>query len=124
VLELVRLDPQQHFTQPPPRFTEASLVKTLEENGVVLFPDAPTLRGVKHLNELSQCVKSEYEAQVIFVIQMKDVQYFTPNNRTHPEFGATLIAAQESGVKVVALDCAITEDSLAIGNSVPIRLKL
>jgi DNA topoisomerase-1 len=33
-LDLLRLLPEQHFTQPPPRFTEASLVKALEERGI------------------------------------------------------------------------------------------
>ena len=96
---------------------------TLEENGVVLFPDAPTLRGVKHLNELARCVGKGYEAQVVFVIQMSDVRYFTPNNATHPAFGAALAAAEAGGVKVVALDCAVTPDSMTIGNPVPVRLE-
>jgi len=95
---------------------------TLEENGVVLFPDAPTERGVKHLNELAQCIREGYEAQVVFVIQMSDVRYFTPNNKTHPEFGEALVAAEKAGVKVVALDCAVTENSLNIGNPVEVKL--
>ncbi|MDR1564347.1 MAG: DNA/RNA nuclease SfsA [Oscillospiraceae bacterium] len=95
---------------------------TLEENGVVLFPDAPTLRGVKHLNELAQCIGEGYEAHAVFVIQMNGVLYFTPNNKTHPEFGAALATAQEAGVKLAALDCAVSPNSLIIGRSVPIRL--
>lgn len=95
---------------------------TLEESGVVLFPDAPTLRGVKHLNELTQCVGEGYEAHVVFVIQMKNVRYFTPNNKTHPEFGAALIAAQKAGVKIAAMDCMVTENSLYIGDPVPVQL--
>jgi sugar fermentation stimulation protein A len=95
---------------------------TLEENGVVLFPDAPTLRGVKHLNELAQCVQAGYEAKVVFIIQMKDVLYFTPNNKTHPEFGAALSAAYYAGVKVVALDCVVTENSMSVGDPVLVKL--
>ncbi len=34
ILSLVKLEPAQHFTQPPPRFTEATLIKALEENGI------------------------------------------------------------------------------------------
>jgi len=95
---------------------------TLEENGVVLFPDAPTLRGVKHLNELVQCVGEGFEAHVVFVVQMKDVLYFTPNNKTHPEFGAALVTAQKAGVRVAAPDCTVTENSLYIGDPVPVKL--
>jgi sugar fermentation stimulation protein A len=95
---------------------------TLENDGVVLFPDAPTERGVKHLNELARCVGEGYEAQAVFVIQMSGARYFTPNNETHPAFGAALVAAQKAGVKVVALDCAVTENSLTIGQPVAVKL--
>lgn len=60
---------------------------TLEEDGVVKFPDAPTERGVKHVEELCKAVRDGYEAYIFFVVQMKNVKYFTPNTRTHPEFG-------------------------------------
>jgi len=95
---------------------------TLEENGVVLFPDAPTERGIKHLNELAICVEEDYEALVVFVIQMSNARYFTPNNKTHPAFGKTLVAVEKAGVKIIALDCVVTENSLTIDNSVPVKL--
>ena len=95
---------------------------TLEENGAALFPDAPTERGIKHLNELAICVKEGYEALVVFVIQMSNARYFTPNNKTHPAFGKTLVAAEKAGVKIIALDCVVTENSLTIDNSVPVKL--
>ena len=69
---------------------------TLKEDGVVLFPDAPTERGVKHLNELARCIREGYEAQVVFVVQMSDIRYFTPNNITHPAFGKALNAAKQA----------------------------
>jgi sugar fermentation stimulation protein A len=97
---------------------------TLEENGVAMFPDAPTERGVKHLNELAKCVADGFEAYVIFIIQMKGVLYFAPNYRTHPEFGAALTGAMESGVKAVALECLVTADSMKIGGgSLPIKVR-
>ena len=95
---------------------------TLEEDGIVLFPDAPTERGVKHLNELRRCMAGGYEAQVVFVVQMRDVRYFTPNNQTHPAFGDALIAAKQAGVEVLAFDCRVAEDSLSIHQPVPIQL--
>ena len=95
---------------------------TLEKDGVALFPDAPTERGVKHLNELIHCVRAGYEAQVVFVIQMRNVRYFTPNINTHPEFGKALAAAEHAGVTIAALDCSVTENSLHIRDTVPIQL--
>lgn len=59
---------------------------TLEEDGIARFPDAPTERGVKHIEELMICQKDGYEAWIFFLIQMKGVRYLEPNDRTHPEF--------------------------------------
>lgn len=95
---------------------------TLEEDGIVRFPDAPTLRGVKHLDELVKAHEAGYEAAVCFVIQMEDVRWFAPNDVTHPEFGQALRRAAQAGVEILAMDCAVTPQSLTIGKSVPIRL--
>lgn len=85
---------------------------TLEEDGIVMFPDAPTERGLKHLNELSSCIDEGYEAYVVFIVQMKDVKYFTPNVKTHKEFADTLIKVRKKGVNIMALDCEVKEDSI------------
>ena len=95
---------------------------TLEENGVVRFPDAPTIRGVKHVEELIRCLEEGYEAYLLLVIQMKDVRYFEPNRETHPKFGETLKEAADAGVHILAYDCAITEDSMKICDPVPVKL--
>jgi sugar fermentation stimulation protein A len=95
---------------------------TLEADGTVLFPDAPTQRGVKHVRELAGCIGEGYEAHIVFVVQMSGVRYFTPNNKTHPAFGNALIAAEKAGVQITALDCSVTENSLAIGKAVPVLL--
>jgi len=95
---------------------------TLEENGVVKFPDAPTERGLKHLNELADCIENGYEAYVCFIVQMKDVLYFTPNYETHKEFGETLKNVNKKGVNIISLDCEVTKDSLTSRNMVEIRL--
>ena len=91
---------------------------TLEKDGVAMFPDAPTERGVKHIKELSECVENGYEAYILFVIQMKGVQKFRPNDDTHREFGEALREAVENGVSVIAVDCVVTPDSLQIDASV------
>lgn len=93
---------------------------TLEHNGVVKFPDAPTERGIKHLNELCEAVKEGYEAYVFFVIQMKGVKYFTPNMKTHAAFGEALRKAKEQGVHILAYDCKVSKDSIEIAQEVPV----
>ena len=95
---------------------------TLEEDGVVRFPDAPTQRGIKHLRGLEQCVQEGYQAWAVFVLQMADVRYFSPNWTTHPQFGQALVHAQSAGVRLLAMDCQVTQNSLAIGRQVPIKL--
>ena len=95
---------------------------TLEENGVVMFPDAPTERGIKHLRELTDAVKDGYEAYVFFIVQMDSCKYFTPNRVTHPQFAEALVKARESGVRIRALTCKVTPDSLCIDRELVIRL--
>ena len=95
---------------------------TLENDGVVSFPDAPTERGVKHLKELQKAVKEGYRAFVLFVIQMSDVKYFEPNHSTHPEFAEELKSARENGVIPIAFDCAVMPDSIEIRKQVLIKL--
>ena len=95
---------------------------TLEKEGAVFFPDAPTERGVKHLKELTECVSEGYEAMIFFVIQMKDVSFFSPHDETHKAFGDALREAAERGVKVMAGDCFVSKDSISPGDFVPIIL--
>lgn len=95
---------------------------TLEEGGHARFPDAPTQRGVKHLEELLRCRRQGYEAAVCFVLQMSGMATFAPNDATHPAFGQALRRAADGGVEVLAMECAVTPDSLALTRPVPVRL--
>ena len=95
---------------------------TLEEDGVVRFPDAPTERGVKHLGELVDCLSDGYEGMILFVIQMPRVRYFAPNDGTHAAFGEALRRADAAGVTVMAVECAVSADSMEITKEVPVRL--
>lgn len=95
---------------------------TLENDGIAMFPDAPTARGVKHLQELTDCLQQGYEAAAIFVIQFTGAKLFKPNYATHPEFAQALRAAQAAGVQVMALECTVTPESMCIGKSVPLQL--
>ena len=96
---------------------------TLEEDGVVRFPDAPSERAVKHVEELTAAKEAGYRVFVIFVIQMRGVRYFTPNKETHPEFAAALERAARAGVEILAYDCEVEPDSLRIGEPVAVRLE-
>lgn len=96
---------------------------TLEEEGVVRFPDAPSDRAVKHLQELEKAVREGYEAYVFFVVQMKGVRYFTPNMDTHPAFCEALKSAKAAGVKILAYDCRVSGDRIEIADPVPVVLE-
>ncbi|MFR5601868.1 MAG: DNA/RNA nuclease SfsA [Lachnospiraceae bacterium] len=91
---------------------------TLENDGIAMFPDAPTIRGVKHLRELAKAAEAGYEAFVLFVVQMKGITGFLPNEKTHPEFADALIAARESGVHVLIYDCQVQKNGLEIDQPV------
>ena len=95
---------------------------TLEEKGLVMFPDAPTERGVKHVQELCHCLEQGYEAAIVFVVQMSGIRYFTPNRRTHAAFAEALERAEACGVRMLALSCEVTPESLAINGEIPIHL--
>ena len=95
---------------------------TLEENGRARFPDAPTERGVKHIQELQKAAGKGLDATLFFVVQIKDIDSVSPNDDTHPAFGAALREAVSRGVSVCAYDCEVTPDSLSIRRPVPVIL--
>ncbi len=95
---------------------------TLEREGVVMFPDAPTERGAKHLNELADAVKNGYEAYVFFVAQMDDCKYFTPNEATDMRFANALRRAKSEGVNVVCMNCLVAENGMELNDFVPVFL--
>lgn len=95
---------------------------TLERDGVARFPDAPTVRGAKHLRGLIECVREGLRAYAVFVVQMPGMRYLEPNNETDPDFAAALRDAQRAGVEIVALECRVGSDSLEITGEIPVRL--
>ena len=95
---------------------------TLEENGHARFPDAPTERGIKHIRELQKAVEKGLDATLFFVVQIENIDCVSPNDDTHPAFGAALREAASCGVNVCAYDCVVTPDSLAIRCPVPVIL--
>lgn len=95
---------------------------TLEEGGAARFPDAPTLRGVKHLEELVLARQAGYEAGVCFIVQMEGMDHVAPNDATHPEFGAALRRAVAMGVEALALECSVEPGQLMVKGQIPVRL--
>ena len=104
-----------------PCFLEVKGV-TLETDGICAFPDAPTVRGTKHLKELTALAKEGWGAYVLFVIQMQDVKYLHPNDATDPDFGKALREAALSGVQILAMDCLVTPDTMTINNPITVQL--
>lgn len=96
---------------------------TLEDEGVCRFPDAPTERGVKHVEELESALKCGYRACIIFVIQMEGMKLFKPNDDSHWQFGEALRKADAAGVDILAYDCIVKRDSIIINSEVAIRLR-
>lgn len=129
--ELVKLQPEKTFknsrfdfyieTKNEKIFMEVKGV-TLEDNGVLLFPDAPTERGVKHLEELVEAASAGFGAYVVFVAKTRAGHVFRPNEKTHPAFGAALKKAKDNGVHILCLGCRVTENSLHIEREIPIEI--
>ena len=95
---------------------------TLELEGKTFFPDAPTQRGVKHLEELGRAAKEGYLCYALFVIQMEGIGSFSPNRLTHPEFGRAMEQARDSGVSLLAYSCKVTPQSMELDRPVPVIL--
>ncbi len=105
----------------PSCFVETKSV-TLVEESRALFPDAPTLRGVKHLNTLIRARSEGYRAAAMFVIQRSDAEDFTPYDEADPLFGQTLRQAADSGVEILAYRCAVTTGEITLADRIPVLL--
>lgn len=93
---------------------------TLEKDGIASFPDAPTLRGKKHLEELAQLAKEGQSSYVFFVVQMKEIQAFTPNYAMDPGFSRALEEAYKNGVHILCMDTKIEEENMELDQEIPI----
>lgn len=96
---------------------------TLEDHGLVRFPDAPTERGVKHVQELIKAREAGFYAYVLFIVQMEGMRLFMPNDETHPAFGNALREAKKAGVRILAYQCHVTAHALEVSVPLPVRLE-
>lgn len=97
---------------------------TLEKGNAVYFPDAPSERAVRHVEELAEARREGYGAYIVFVIQMEGADFLSPNRETQPAFAEALEQAERAGVKILAYDCAVTPDTMEIRNPVPVKISL
>ena len=119
--EAMQAPTENEITHPRKIFLEVKGV-TLEDNGIVLFPDAPTERGVKHVRELIRCLEEGFETYVLFVVQMEHALYFIPNRKTHPQFADALCDARDAGVQLLAYTCKVTPDVMNIDKELKVSL--
>jgi sugar fermentation stimulation protein A len=95
---------------------------TLVIDGVALFPDAPTVRGARHVRHLTEAKREGYRACIIFVIQRDDALTFSPNTETDPAFSEALKEAQGMGVEIFAYTCQVSMDGVVLDRSIPVRI--
>ena len=95
---------------------------TLVVDGVGLFPDAPTVRGTKHVHSLAQAVKTGHRAAVVFVVQRDDSLAFATHDTADPDFGIALRKSMAAGVEAYAYDCSVTETAVTLCHRLPIHL--
>ncbi len=95
---------------------------TLVEDGTALFPDAPTLRGVKHLNSLMAAKAEGYRAAAVFVVQRPDAERFMPYDSADPLLGSTLRQAVAAGVEAFAYRCQVTPEEITLADRIPVIL--
>ncbi|VYU60982.1 DNA/RNA nuclease SfsA [Clostridium tertium] len=95
---------------------------TLEDNGHCMFPDAPTERGARHILELIDAKKEGYGAGILFLVQLDNVDTFSPNDERDPEFGRALRLARENDVDIMAYNCKVEKNMIEINKKVDIIL--
>lgn len=97
---------------------------TLEENGIAMFPDAPTARGTKHVLELTKAVQEGFKCAILFVVQMKGCSVFVPNREMDPAFADALSHASQQGVQILAYNSIVSEDELMLDQPVAVCLEV
>ena len=102
-------------------YVEAKSV-TLVVDGVGLFPDAPTVRGAKHVGSLAKAVEQGHRAAAVFVVQREDAEALTPHDEADPVFGAALRQAVEKGVEAYAYRCRVSQEEIVLSDRIPLRL--
>ena len=102
-------------------YVEAKSV-TLVVDDVGLFPDAPTIRGAKHVGTLAKAVEQGHRAAAVFVVQREDAEALTPHDEADPVFGAALRHAVEKGVEAYAYRCRVSQEEIVLSDRIPVRL--
>ncbi len=96
---------------------------TLVENGVALFPDAVTTRGLKHLVDLQEEVRRGHRAVMFYLIQRMDAEIFAPADRIDPAYAEELRKAVKNGVEILAYDVCIDLKKICLNRQLQVDLK-
>ena len=95
---------------------------TLENKGIGAFPDAPTLRGLKHVTELMAATKAGYRCYILFVVQFEEIKQATIHQEMQPAFAENVGAAIDQGVQVLAYNCHVTPATIELKSQVTFDL--
>ena len=95
---------------------------TLVNGEMALFPDAPTIRGARHVLDLTEAIREGYEAWIVFVCQREDARFLSPNESADPHFTETLRMAYDLGLKVFAFNCEVTEREITLKDRIGVIL--
>jgi sugar fermentation stimulation protein A len=95
---------------------------TLENLGIGAFPDAPSLRGLKHVKELTQASQAGYQCYVLFIVQFEAVSTVTIHRDMQPALAEMIALALTQGVQVLAYNCLVTPATIEINHAVPFDL--
>ena len=106
----------------PRCFIEVKSV-TLVREGAALFPDAPTERGRRHVEELSRAIQEGKRAAIVFVVQREDAVTFAPNDEADPAFGQTLREGVKASLEVYAYLCRVSRDEVTLDRRIPVVLQ-
>ncbi len=115
------MEPYINSELPKEYFLEIKGV-TYEDKGIARFPDAPTIRGARHLRELVEAKSQGYGAGVLFLIQMNKIDIFSPHDERDPSFGETLRYAASEGIDIFAYNCEVTETSITLKEKIKVIL--
>lgn len=95
---------------------------TLFEGDAASFPDAPTVRGTKHVGELAECINDGYKAYIFFLVQTEGVKTFSPNHEIDPSFSESLKKASTKGVNVLCYNTKVSKTNLIIKEQVEVKI--
>ncbi|MCP4178029.1 MAG: DNA/RNA nuclease SfsA [bacterium] len=94
---------------------------TLLDNGLALFPDAPTVRGAKHLEHLIE-IKNNSIRSALIILVLVNAKEFKPNVKTDKKFTDMLRLANDTGVEIYPVKFSYDGNSVKYENIIPFSI--